>query len=224
MARSLKPQLVKTIVHREIRTLTIDIFLDRNALDFFFDADSSLDGRVRAGSVDELVPLAREHLAKLAVVEWEPVISVGHDTDYGQRSYCNNAKREDADPERCDLRLNFERFERGKFDGKWALRRDHPLDVDPDDHRQRRSDSYHDIGRVIIPYTDAAWSALLAIVEGVHDLNAKLEELLKDETTATHFLTRMSKKLPPMLPPYVVAEDVGPDEPKKRGRRIPRSR
>ncbi len=207
MARKLKPQKVKTLEHGGFLPIQVDIMLDRNTLDFFFDTDGSINGRKRAESIEEIIPLAREYMKMLAVIEWEPVIEVWHETRYGQASYYGEAKREDAKPDRCDVELSFERYERGKYNGEWKVKRKHLLDVDPDDgfemnQREQNKGTWYGGHGTVIPYSDAAWATLHAIVQGVHDLNAKLEALLGDENTAKHLLERMGAKLPPMLPAF----------------------
>lgn len=217
MSRTLKPQKVSEVSHNTL-PIKIEIMLDRNDLDFFFEIGSQ---KWRAPDVEAITRLAREHIAKLAVVEWQAVIDVYHETRYGHRSYFGNAPSEPKD-RASDLELSFERYERGKFDGVWKLKRKHILDVEADSYDMKRrteqphaGDWYNSNG-TIIPYTDEAWARLHAIVAGVHDLNKKLEALLSDENKAARLLAGGPKLLLPFVP---YDETVAPASEMRKGKR-----
>jgi hypothetical protein len=219
MSRALKPQKVKVVEHPTL-PIKIEIMLDRDVLDFFFEVAGR---KIRAADIDEADKLARENLSQLAKVEWEAVIEIDHSTRNGHRNYCGDASKMRPCDDNADLELRFERYERGKFDGQWKLKRKHVLDVEPDSYEMRRrteqphaGDWYGGHG-TIIPYTKEAWAALRDIVTGVHVLNKKLDTLLGDERTASRLLSEYasrllserllseyeSKRSPALLPPFV---------------------
>jgi hypothetical protein len=191
MPRSLKPQQVGEVKHRNL-PIVIPIMLDRNSLEFFFEVAGE---KTKCESADEAKIKAREKLESLATVEWESVIAIDHTESDG--FYFPNGNADRHQPTRTGLKLSFERFERGRFEGRWRLKRRYIDDASEYELAQRKTDAnagcgyYQDHSDVIIPYSDSSWRALHAIVAGVHALNDKLAALLDEKADVVALLAKL---------------------------------
>lgn len=172
MPRPLKPQKVK-----EARTAggSCDVFLDRDALDFFADYEGT---HVRAATADECVRLAQKAIDDWKPPAWVRLMDVGSSRrSSGNDSGCGH---------RAEVSVSFERAEfadlpKSDPDGRWddgarRLRRpfvedcsDHSFDkLTPDEARakdqksrtKRESASY---SKDWVAYDEVAWATLLAV-------------------------------------------------------------
>jgi hypothetical protein len=199
VSRHLKPQKVGEVRHRNL-PIVIDIMLDRNDLGFFFEVAGE---KFKAESSEEVRKIARTKLDELAKVEWESVISIDHDKSDGQHYY-NGGREVPKAPTRAGLKLGFERYERGKFEGKFRLKRKHAEDIDDYEAERRKFDMNHggawySDNDIVIPYSKPAWDGLHAIVAGLHDLNDRLAELLGDEEKAPKLLAKLAASKNPLM-------------------------
>lgn len=177
MGRELKPQKIKEVRHKTL-PITIDIMLDRNKLIFFFVYG---ENKVEAGTADEALALAKAKLNAFQGVEWEAVIEIDHDTHDGN-SWRYGEERYNRD-NRAGLRLEFSRYERGRFDGKWQVQRKHILDCDAYDLKKRAlndADGKNYVAHsndLVVPYSEETWRALHEMISAVHRINDQLTAL-----------------------------------------------
>jgi hypothetical protein len=203
MARSLKPQKITDVRHRTIKTMTVDIMLDRNKLDFFFTVGAT---QTRAESADEAIRLARLQLDKFTGVVWESVICIIHKSDDGNGYNYNGRKNQKPNPRSAGMDLTYKRFERGSLNGKYELKRKHLLDCDAYDLKQRENnatgDHYWERDGAVIPYTEEAWAALAQMVQAIHGINARLDAMLSDHAKIPELLARLATRMVPQLPEH----------------------
>ena len=195
MTRMLKPKPVATVRDGKLDA-EIEIMLDRNDLTFFFEVGGE---REKFADADAAKRAAREALKRVGSLEWEPVIMVNHDVQRG--GWCpGHRDGERRLPREAKMEISFKRCERTRVDGKWRLVRPHVEDVDAGDDRvaERRAanhgERYVDHGQEVLPYSEAAWHALHAIVGSLHEANDKLAQLLASPDAAT-LLSAYSRKL-----------------------------
>ena len=210
MGRELKPQKVDE-VHSPSRNVRVDLMLDRNKLDFFARIG---DEEVRAPSIDELRPLAREMAGKAENYEWEGIILVGikecwwdqhHHRGFGTR----RERDPDVDPTGASVEVEFDRIERARspFDGRWVARQ-HPIDFEanePDEYaRKRRAQfadfiHYGDTDKTVLPYSDETWAGLRAIRKAIDELRDKLVALVERKDVVTLLQRAATSKQPLLL-------------------------
>jgi hypothetical protein len=210
MARELKPQKVDD-VHSPSRRLKVDLMLDRNKLDFFARVG---DEEVRAPSIDELRPLAREMAAKAESYTWERVILVeikeGWWDRHHHRGFGTRRERDpDVEPTGASVEVEFDRVERARspFDGKWVARQ-HPLDFEagePDEYTRKRREQfadfihYGDVNKTVLPYSEETWAGLCAIRKAIDELRDKLAALVERKDVVTLLQRAATSKQPLLL-------------------------
>lgn len=201
MARSLKPQKMKT-VWDHTNTVSLDIMLDRENMVFFFDVlgeqtfDPSGLGNHKYGyeSAHTAEQEARAKLKEITGREWEAIIEVNHEatsSKIGNGGYVYGSRgpyveRDDA----VGLKVQFRRLERGRVKGteKWTLERRHPLDVPEGEDAPPEERSHGSYGEAI-PYSDESWRSLTAIVRTIHEVNRKLATLVVSPALLSRLFT-----------------------------------
>jgi hypothetical protein len=184
MARKLKPQKVDSVSAGQAQ---VDVYLDRNKLDFF--AKLGLE-EVRAPSAEECRLLARDLAQRWRPEEWEPFILV-------ERRVKDDAMYHMAlgVSESFGVTLVYRRLERARRLDGVVLERTHELDYQEKlagmgnerdrkfmrEQREKLRDCRQSYGRnneVALPYSDETWAALGRIGDSIEHAARQLGEML----------------------------------------------
>lgn len=202
--RALKPQKVADVRSASGR-LRLDVYLDRNSLDFFAEAGGKT---VRGATIDECKKLARQLATDMETFSWEPFIEIELKDD-SRTIHMRNGRYDTT--VRAGLELSFRRFERALSPGETDkyVTRQHTADflasspsasAVKEREQNRRTDNFwaYEEHRYI-PYSEEVWQGLLRIQQVLDALRARVDEMMKDDDVIG-LLTGIGRNGMPLLP------------------------
>lgn len=183
MPRALKPQKLDSFTHRSYG-VTVDLMLDRNSHDFFFDLGGNT---FRAESMSDLTRKAREAIAESHNLTWLPMITVTRLEPFACRT---------------NAFVGFE-YDRSwiarKVDGKWLqcswvnYERENPNEAlrwSHDFYPGRKVTAFKlpshgedrdDAKTFYLPHSDELWHALEIVCDKITELRKRLDALMMTE-------------------------------------------